>query len=432
MKSISETKRTIKNFLVTTNSEMDKKVYNDVLPVLKRRKLKASVTVQAEFWRIIMTSKLAQTAAAAVIIVACLTGLIFWKTTGSGIALADVLTRIKNIDAYRYQLHSTVTKQQKITESVITVLISKEHGLKMLEKRINPKSGELEPGMDSYFLRRPNAILTISHGNKMYVKYQFEEDKARSSREEYNDPCIIIEQFMQCKHTRIGQSIIDGIKVEGFHTTDLAYPGGVFGQADLQGEPEKVDATIWVDVTTSLPVKSEETMTMKDGRHIHEVSDNFQWTVVVTTEDFKPIIPKNYTTDELVFPKYNEETAVKGLKLLVELTGKYPVTIEKGSFNVPKLLKFPKSGPRAWKALPEDERRDKTSKGLLISGVGFFYQKLIDGQREPVYYGEDIQPGDADKILLRWKLHDGQYRVIFGDLSAKTVTAEELSNLEKP
>jgi hypothetical protein len=49
-----------------------------------------------------------------------------------------------------------------------------------------------------------------------------------------------------------------------------------------------------------------------------------------------------------------------------------------------------------------------------------------------VYYGKTVIPKDADKVLLRWKLDDGQYRVIFGDLIAKTVMAEELAELEKP
>ena len=51
-------------------------------------------------------------------------------------------------------------------------------------------------------------------------------------------------------------------------------------------------------------------------------------------------------------------------------------------------------------------------------------------ENKPVYYGETVEPGDADKMLLRWKLDDGQYRVIFGDLSVKTITPEELAELE--
>jgi hypothetical protein len=33
-------------------------------------------------------------------------------------------------------------------------------------------------------------------------------------------------------------------------------------------------------------------------------------------------------------------------------------------------------------------------------------------------------------MLLRWKLDDGRYQVIFGDLRAETVTAQRLHELE--
>ena len=40
-------------------------------------------------------------------------------------------------------------------------------------------------------------------------------------------------------------------------------------------------------------------------------------------------------------------------------------------------------------------------------------------------------PKDADRVLLRWKLSDKEYRVIFGDLHAETVSPERLAELEK-
>jgi hypothetical protein len=46
------------------------------------------------------------------------------------------------------------------------------------------------------------------------------------------------------------------------------------------------------------------------------------------------------------------------------------------------------------------------------------------------YYGKTVGPQDKDKVLLRWKLDDGRYEVIFGDLRAEAVTAERLRALE--
>ena len=49
---------------------------------------------------------------------------------------------------------------------------------------------------------------------------------------------------------------------------------------------------------------------------------------------------------------------------------------------------------------------------------------------DPVYNGKTVGAKDQDKVLLRWKLDDGRYEVLFGDLRAETVTAERLRGLE--
>jgi len=54
-------------------------------------------------------------------------------------------------------------------------------------------------------------------------------------------------------------------------------------------------------------------------------------------------------------------------------------------------------------------------------GIAGFYQKLVDEQREPEYFGATVKPGDSAAILLKWKLDDGRHRVIYGDLRAETV-----------
>ena len=46
-------------------------------------------------------------------------------------------------------------------------------------------------------------------------------------------------------------------------------------------------------------------------------------------------------------------------------------------------------------------------------------------------YGEFVTPKDADLVLMRWKVSDNEYRVIFGDRHAETVTVEVLEELEK-
>ncbi len=59
------------------------------------------------------------------------------------------------------------------------------------------------------------------------------------------------------------------------------------------------------------------------------------------------------------------------------------------------------------------------------SPVAMFYKKLANEQREPEYFGATVKPGDAKAVLLKWKLDDGRYRVIYGDLRAETVDSAD-------
>ena len=59
-----------------------------------------------------------------------------------------------------------------------------------------------------------------------------------------------------------------------------------------------------------------------------------------------------------------------------------------------------------------------------------FYRLLVQNKKEPAYYGELVWPKDADKVLMRWKTGDNEYRVIYGNLTAETVSVEKLAELE--
>jgi hypothetical protein len=58
------------------------------------------------------------------------------------------------------------------------------------------------------------------------------------------------------------------------------------------------------------------------------------------------------------------------------------------------------------------------------------YEYLAQKVADVVYYGDSVDPQDSNAVLIQWKLSDGEYRVVFGDLREKTVTAEELIKLQ--
>ncbi|MHC4433822.1 MAG: hypothetical protein ACYTBS_18425, partial [Planctomycetota bacterium] len=58
------------------------------------------------------------------------------------------------------------------------------------------------------------------------------------------------------------------------------------------------------------------------------------------------------------------------------------------------------------------------------------FGKLEAEGREAVYYGETVTAADSNKVLVRWKLDEGKYRVIFGDLRIEDVSADRLAEWE--
>jgi hypothetical protein len=54
--------------------------------------------------------------------------------------------------------------------------------------------------------------------------------------------------------------------------------------------------------------------------------------------------------------------------------------------------------------------------------------------QEPAVAGSveavELASKDTGRVLLPWKVSESEYRVVFGDLHAETVTAEKLAELE--
>ena len=83
----------------------------------------------------------------------------------------------------------------------------------------------------------------------------------------------------------------------------------------------------------------------------------------------------------------------------------------------------------AWKG--EEKMRKMLDTMIPIQTLGSFYMLLVQDKKDPAYYGEIVTPDDLDQVLMRWKVSDNEYRVIFGGLHVETVTAGVLAELEK-
>jgi hypothetical protein len=404
--------------------------------------------------RAIMKSTTVRLAAAAVVAIAALVGAMLWQGTSSGIALADVMTRLDQVEAFRFKrtrrIREVPAGNLEIRDEEIRddCLVSKEYGSKTKSESLNA-NGERTDLTDIYF-NPPNTSVLISHTGKLYDRRElnsFMSQRTQQNIYRFSEAVAVLKEIAACKYESIGRTSIDGIEVEGFRTTDpnFTHDGG----SGLR--ESKVDVKLWIDVKTCLPVRYES---LRNGRSrqgavsYQVVMYDFQWDVKVDASEFEPPpIPDGYTERMVDYREaFNEQAAMEGWRQIAELFGKYPEPESLADASRPTDLSSENIESRLNKSdTPGAARLKEELKGLTeqekASRLGYvrrcefngrmFYMNLTTDNKDPAYYGEIVQPGEADKVLLRWKLDDGQYRVIFGDLHAETVSAVKLAELEK-
>jgi hypothetical protein len=427
--------------------DADKKILGDAAENLSRLKQQRAAKTGPSIWRIIMENKTMSFAAAAMIIIACMTGISLWRTTGSGIALADVLARIKQVNAFRCKGSFAMTGQAAPDkpyhwEVYFDELQSKEYGSKVIHEEPDPNGGK-RMFAETYFSPSKKVFIQISRRDKKYTRTELDDAGVQQIRKEFNrfsDPRALLEEILSCKYKSLGRSTVDGIDVEGFGTTDPNCRGSGFGYKDPQ-----VEVKIWVNVKTHLPVRYESLKSGLDetGNRMshHFVMHDFQWDIQVDASEFEPpAAPNDYIVlVEKPLGPVNEETAIQALRQCVELLGEYPESL---SIALPRGLQVEldrSSSPAATRLREELKELKEQDKMNRIIDAGkpirllfeFYIMGLVEGNKDPAYYGKTVTPKDADKVLLRWKLSDKEYRVIYGDLHAETVTPEKLSELEK-
>jgi len=189
---------------------------------------------------------------------------------------------------------------------------------------------------------------------------------------------------------------------------------------------------LWVDVATRWPVEISLDITDEDGGgQITIVVSDFQWDAEVTPEMFSAGIPDGYKLLYKVEMGRLEsgEQLVEGLAYFAKINGgKYPATLsvrdivgEVGRIYSEARAKSTDGRP----ALRIDDDQIINLK-MGAAHVG----KLEAEGKECVYYGQTVTAADANRVLLRWKLDEGRYRVIFGDLRIEDVSPARLAELE--
>ena len=436
MISAEDIKKLFDQSTLEVNSDVDEQVFKKVLWPEKRMDNRSrSILLR---WRIPMKNPMIRFATVAVLLVAGGGGLLLWNHTSSGIALADVMVQMQRVNAYKYQMSSTRIELQgdqpyEHPEQHSTVLISNDYGIKTT---INSPAGY--PGNDkmaeSYLLAHEKTQLDLFHIDKKYMQVECDDSDRARRLQEFQDPRHMVKQILNCTYSNLGRSTIEGVEVEGFRTTDPDYYAGLVDQ---------LDSKIWVDVETQLPVRAEVKIKMNEEDEVHIVIRDFQWNIPVEAEEFTPTIPDDYTSltaTQMKIPAVNEESALKGLRLFVERIGAYPKDLKISTLMSQDLIdpnEFePADRSGEGQSVPSQEQMQKAAQKLMetmmpIQGLVGFYTQLVQEHKGPVYYGDSVEPGDSDKVLMHWKHSESEYRIIFGDLNAETVSVESFRELKR-
>ena len=226
-----------------------------------------------------------------------------------------------------------------------------------------------------------------------------------------------------------GPKEIRGVRAEGFTVPWSSVAG------DDTHAAAKVH--VWLDPATNLPVRVDLVGLGPEGSPVMRL-ENFQW----GPQDLKLFdvsIPAGYTKISTSDVKADQITqyVVYALSTYAKYNnGKYPVVKyvygdEQGE-ALRKLMGMSRDA-QAFVPPSKDLKWTNPKDGEFAHGsYGFTWINMIQRDfPEAVYNGKTVTPHDASKILLRWQLDDGDYRVIFGDLSSATVShTERLGELE--
>ena len=371
-------------------------------------------------WRIIMNTKMAKLAAAAVIVIGAFVGFEIFTETSS-VSWAQVREQVAAVKAVIYKATVNATENDQPFQVQIEAILADEHGTRM-----DAYMGEqlLER---SFTLEDKKTHIIIFPAKKKYIEVGLTE----KNRIENGDPKLIVEAFLKGDYKELGRREINGVTLEGIQSHDVSptagFPGGAGLIKGLEELFAKVIASLWVDVATGWPFEITLDITDEDGgEQVTIVVSDFQWEAQIDPTTFASVIPEDY---ELMY-KVNAENLeegnqiVEGLKYFAQINdGKYPakLSIRDVVGEIGDIYRA-KSGDPSFQI-------DDAQVSTLKYGAQYFGTLESEG-KEPVYSGATVTAADVDKVLVRWKLDDGKYRVIFGDLRIEDVSSGRLAELE--
>lgn len=216
---------------------------------------------------------------------------------------------------------------------------------------------------------------------------------------------------------QLGDKEINGIAAQGFEIAGKKIDSGI-----TEG-----NVAIWIDKDTHLPVLVEQEMDF--GEAVMKLTmHKFAWNIELDEKLFDTTPPAGYTEQERRDFTLADQTEkiVAGLRLYAEaFDGEYPRgKMVYGDVTSNALRK--KMGITSKTPLDSKELA-----GYRVAQHGFAHMNMIlRDNADSAYFGKTVTAKEGDKLLFYWKTDDG-YQGIFGNLEAKSLSAEELEKIKR-
>jgi hypothetical protein len=392
-------------------------------------------TIPISRWRIIMKSPITKLAAAALVIAAVIGISRLGDSIGmTSVTWAKVAQLMENIPAHVHRQSRIVTCEGKkidhmSSDNVLTHFLP---GVGYREDMYD-RQGQLM--MRIYGLLDRKTSITVIPILRQYKIETLSDDQLSAFKVGFPR---IVECIKSGDYKELGRKVINGMETEGIEFTN---PFLVIHT----GYPLRFDELLfrmWVDVQTSLPVYMEVEATSTDkfltlwtgGKplHVKAVVDEIQWYADIDPKELEPDIPDDFILISDEADGLDEGKAILGLKAFAEVTqGTYPNSLSMthilidGANAIIKRL-----GDNAWVGGQKDQAEALWRRVICCKSTCLFYDELQRQDKDVAYFGDTVTAKDTDAVLMRWKISDDQYRILFGNLITKDISADQLAEVE--
>ncbi|MGA2092360.1 MAG: zf-HC2 domain-containing protein [Sedimentisphaerales bacterium] len=343
------------------------------------------------FWRLVMKNRIAQLAAAAIILIAA--GLSIYYFAGEGAqkccAWGDIVRPIMDANTAEFDviageegktpvIHDMVmgSKMRRTMEGMEGVSIIDLRMMRLLTLDPQKKKAtyiDLKglPQMPNY----------LDHLKDIIKRLQ-------------NSPGFVVEE--------LGRQEIDGQILYGF-----------------KAKHPQVSVVIYVDPATALPVRIEQ-----EGEQIKVICKNMRFSVPMDETQFSMEAPEGYKVEsqELDLLGSTEKDFIEGLRIQAEV-------LNDGVFPDDVSIEYVVKSAAALKdkcdklKMTDDE---KMALGMKYQ-KGLMFIRFFKGEGKWIYAGKGVKLGDANTAIFWYRpAGSSTYHVIYGDLSVADVNDNEL------